>query len=136
MQITQEADYAVRIVYCLAQRAQRTDAKTISEEVAVTPRFALKILHKLSCAGLVKSFKGARGGYELARPAAEITMRDVIETVEGPTAVTRCIKTDGECNRTDHMHCPFKCVFESITNQINNQLEAVNFAALVAGEVK
>ena len=58
MYITQETDYAIRIVYCLAKSGARRDARSISEEMCVSLRFALKILGKLAQGGLVSSFKG------------------------------------------------------------------------------
>ena len=73
MYITQETDYAIRIVYCLAKSGARRDARSISEEMCVSLRFALKILGKLAQGGLVSSFKGNRGGYELARSANRST---------------------------------------------------------------
>ena len=91
MHITLEADYAVRIVHCLAKNGQRMDAKSISDETGVTLRFSLKILRKLVSAGIIKSYKGTQGGYEIARPLEEITLNDVIETVEGPFALSRCL---------------------------------------------
>ena len=63
MHITQESDYAVRIVYCLAKCGTRRDARGISEEMCVTLRFSLKILGKLVSSGIVESYKGNRGGY-------------------------------------------------------------------------
>ena len=75
MHITQETDYAVRIVYCLANSQGRKDARTISEEMGVTLRFSLKILHKLVQADIVKSYKGSKGGYELAAPASQVNGR-------------------------------------------------------------
>ena len=69
MYITLEADYAVRILLYLYEQGKRCDAKTISEDTEVTLRFALKILRKLAAVGLVRSFKGFKGGYEVACPA-------------------------------------------------------------------
>ena len=83
MHITLESDYAIRIVQILACANNRMDAKTIAEETCVTLRFSLKILRKLVTEGLVKSYKGSQGGYELTRPAKEISLKDVIEAVEG-----------------------------------------------------
>ena len=82
MHITLETDYAVRIVYFLAQSGERVDAGRIAEETGVTLRFSLKILRKLVSGGVVVSYKGAKGGYELARPPEEISLADVIEQVE------------------------------------------------------
>ena len=56
MHITQESDYAIRIVYCLAGSDTRRDARSISEEICVSLRFSLKILGKLVQSGLVTSF--------------------------------------------------------------------------------
>lgn len=100
MHITQESDYAVRIVYCLAKCGTRRDARGISEEMCVTLRFSLKILGKLVSSGIVESYKGNRGGYELARPASEITLKDVIDAVEGPYRLSRCVGEGGAGSAT------------------------------------
>ena len=131
MHITQEADYAVRIIYCLAKEQRRMDARTISEQMGVTLRFALKILHKLTGAGVVKSYKGTRGGYELARPSEEINMRQIIEAVDGPPAVCKCVTSEEHCNMGAAGSCSFQKVFIDIAEDINRKLENVSFAQLV-----
>ncbi len=133
MYITQEADYAVRIVGCLAKSGGRRDARSISEEVAVTLRFSLKILGKLSAAGIVNSFKGNRGGYELARPPEKITLRDVLSAVEGPYAMSRCLH-DGACSCGAACDCAFQKAFGRISEVINAELERVNFRQLLEEE--
>ena len=65
--INLESDYAARIVYCLTKVDGRLDAQSIAEETCVSLRFTLKIMRKLVAAGIVRSFKGAKGGYQLAR---------------------------------------------------------------------
>ncbi|MDL2324092.1 Rrf2 family transcriptional regulator [Ruminococcaceae bacterium OttesenSCG-928-A16] len=130
MYITQEADYAVRIVHCLAKCNMRRDARSISEEVHVTLRFSLKILGKLSAAGIVKSFKGNKGGYELAHSPADITLRDVLGAVEGPYVMSRCI-TEGSCSCGSYGTCSFQKAFSRISNSINQQLQAVSFQNLM-----
>ena len=82
MVMTLEADYAVRIVEYLTKHPERRDAKTISVETQIPLRFSLKILRELVAEGLVCSFKGAKGGYTLAKSPEEITLRQVIELVE------------------------------------------------------
>ncbi len=131
MYITQEVDYAMRIVHCLAKNGCRRDARKISEEVDVTLRFSLKILGKLSAAGIVNSFKGNRGGYELANTPDKITMKDVLCAVEGPYVMNRCL-TDKECRCTAADGCGFQKVFARISADINRELDAVNFASLIS----
>ena len=101
--------------------------------MCVTLRFSLKILGKLVSSGIVESYKGNRGGYELARPASEITLKDVIDAVEGPYRLSRCVGEGGagECNRGASGCCTFQKVFHDISKSINEQLAAVNFQMLL-----
>ncbi len=134
MHITLESDYAVRIVYCLTQNKVRMDAKRISEETGVTLRFSLKILRKLVADGLVRSYKGTKGGYELGRPAEEISLCDVIETVEGPYALARCVgEEDYPCNRNAAScgACKFRQIFSEVSDLVRERLGQVKFSDLV-----
>jgi len=134
MHITLESDYAVRIVYSLAQTGGRLDAKTISDDTGVTIRFALKILRKLVSQGLVKSFKGTKGGYELAKSPSDISLGEVIETVEGPYALARCVSEhDYECNRnkTSCGICKFNKIYADITDSVRQKLYSVKFSELL-----
>lgn len=136
MYITQETDYAVRIVHCLARAGVRRDARSISEQVNVTLRFSLKILGKLSAAGIVNSFKGNRGGYELARPAGEISLKNVLDAVEGPYVISRCIREGKEsCNCNSYGNCAFQNVYNRISASINQQLNDCTFEMLLKEQV-
>ena len=136
MYITQEADYAVRIVYCLAKAGKRRDARSISEEVSVTLRFSLKILGKLSAAGVVRSFKGNRGGYELARPVQEITLQDVLKAVDGPYSLSRCLRDDCNCNLGASAVCVFRKTFGRLSDKVNKELANVTFQDLLDEEAQ
>lgn len=134
MHITLEADYAVRIVHCLASAGKRTDAKAIAQMTGVTLRFALKILRKLVAAGIVRSFKGTQGGYEIARPLEDISLKDVIETVEGPYALSRCVDDAGDyvcTNPNGGSCCSFHQIFAEISSMVNEKLAAVRFSDIM-----
>lgn len=131
MHMTQEADYAVRIVYCLAQSGKRRDASYVSERMGVSLRFSLKILRKLVASGVLKSFKGQHGGYELARIPAEITLNEVIETVDGAYALNRCLKDGHVCNMDDADACTFREIYADISDTITRKLSAVTFQNLL-----
>lgn len=126
MHITLESDYAVRIVSCLSTEEKRLDAKTISERTGVTLRFSLKILGKLVGAQIVRSFKGTQGGYELARKPEEITLREVIEVIEGPYHLSRCSDPSFDCPRGEY--CRFVAVYDEISLLVKDKLEQVTFA--------
>lgn len=130
MHINLESDYAIRIVQCLAQAGQRLDAQTIADHTCVSLRFTLKIMRKLVAAGIVKSYKGARGGYVLARPASDITLRHVIEAVEGPYRFSRCLDGEYACNCSSVSACPFHSVFDEITRMVTARLDEATFDSL------
>lgn len=128
MRITQEADYAVRIIERLAENGKRLDARSLSESTGVTLRFTLKILRNLAHAGIVKSFKGVTGGYELARLPAQINLCQVIEAVDGPIIINRCLSEPCTCsNVDDHKLCYFHNVFSDVSRSIREKLESVTF---------
>ncbi len=129
MHITQESDNAVRIIYCLARAGKRKDARTISSEVCVSLRFSLKILGKLVSGGLVNSYKGNCGGYELAKSAKDITLLDVITSVEGPYKLAKCVGENCEvkCSSGNITECVFRDVFGEISVEINKKMAAISF---------
>lgn len=132
MFITLETDYAVRIVAELCRAKVKLDAKTISDRASVTLRFALKILRKLVAAGIVKSFKGTQGGYQINIDPRNITLRMVVEAIEGTYCFSRCLAPDGICNRDMSGKCAYQKAFCDITLAVRNKLEQYNFADLTA----
>ena len=132
MHITLESDYAIRIILCLARRGCRTDAGTIAEITGVSLRFALKILRNLVGSGLIRSFKGTQGGYELNRAPDEITLQDVLEIVEGEYHLSRCLGGDC-CTRPNHAvgTCKVQKVFGEISQIVQEKLDAVTIAQLI-----
>ena len=132
MYITLESDYAVRITAELCRTQDKLDAKTISERTNVTLRFSLKILRKLVAAGIVKSFKGTQGGYKIAREPSEITLKSVIEAIEGKYYFSRCLDPEAECNRGASGSCQFQDAFADITKTVGEKLESYDFARLTS----
>ncbi len=127
MVLTLEADYAVRIVEYLTNHPERCDARTISDAMRVPQRFCLKILRDLVAKGMVCSFKGAKGGYTLARPASRITLREVIESVEGPYMLSRCQNEEYSCGRT---HCRLHKIYEKISEDVRKELDSYDFETI------
>lgn len=127
MHINLESDYAVRIVQYLAGHDERQDARTIADSTHVSLRFTLKIMRKLVAAGIVKSYKGAHGGYVLARPAGEITLRQVIEAAEGPYRFSRCVDGQYACNCPTDSACRFRGIYDEITRMVTARLDEITF---------
>ncbi len=91
MRITHEADYAIRVTYCLALCRRKAVREGYFEVTGVTLRFALKILRKLTQSGITKSYKGVAGGYELNHSPSEISLGAIIECIDGPIAINHCL---------------------------------------------
>ena len=95
MKVTARADYAVRAVVELgAADGKLTKADLIAEAQGIPRHFLDNILNDLRRAGIVATQRGAEGGSRLARPAAEITLADVMRAMEGPLAAVRDIRPD------------------------------------------
>jgi Rrf2 family protein len=97
LELSSEGRYALRALVYLAWVGEQVTADRISAEARIPRRLLARILAKLSHAGLVKSEQGRGGGSRLARPANKITLREAVETVEGPFGVTQCIMQDRAC---------------------------------------
>lgn len=133
MHITSETDYAIRIVDCLARTGGRAGASAISSQTHVTLRFSLKILRKLVSSGIARSYKGAQGGYELAKNAAEITLGDIIGVIEGKYYLNRCLRDDHTCTRFDNGGiCRYHELFEDISKQVQEKLDSVTIAEIIS----
>ena len=132
MRITLESDYALRILTVMAGYEGITDAKTISEDTSVTIRFTLKILHKLVTGNLVESYKGSRGGYKLKRSPEEITLKDVIELIDGPIAIARCLSTSESCSlNCDKTACVYHHIFDTVSIDLANKLSRITISDVI-----
>ena len=135
MRITLESDYALRIISVIAVNDDVTDAKTLSEYTAVSLRFALKILHKLVGGGLVTSYKGVGGGYKLKKPSSEITLKEVIELIDGPIAIVKCLESSECCTlNRDKTACAYHHIFESLSQDVANRLNAITIDDVIQGK--
>ncbi len=131
MHITLESDYAIRIILYLLQHEGRTDARTIAENTGVTLRFSLKILRKLVAAGLVRSYKGAAGGYEAARLPREISLADVMEVTEGTYCLSRCLEPAAVCSQGGGGCCKVQRIFGEISETVRSRLAETTFDQLI-----
>ncbi|MCR2832321.1 SUF system Fe-S cluster assembly regulator [Parerythrobacter lacustris] len=102
MRLSNLADYAVVTMSAAARHCggARTSAGELAAETGLPAPTVQKVVSKLTAAGLLRSTRGAGGGLQLARPAAAITLADIVEAVEGPITLTACI--DGHDCAVDH----------------------------------
>lgn len=132
MRITSESDYALRIITAMSRKDGVTDAKTLSEETNVTLRFTLKILNKLVGGGIAESFKGSKGGYKLRLPPGEISLKMVIELIDGPIAIVRCLDSAECCSlNQDKTACEYHHIFDYISLELASKLGKISIADVI-----
>ena len=132
MRITLESDYALRILTELAEHDDVVDANALSVATSVTIRFTLKILNKLVKNGFVSSYKGARGGYKLKLHKEDITLKSVIELIDGPIVIARCLETSEACSlNKDKTSCTYHHIFNTISLDVAKKLEAITIADVI-----
>jgi Rrf2 family protein len=128
MQITRQADYAVRAVYYLTTLGTDSRAATsqIAEEQHIPPSFLAKIISQLSVAGLLHTSRGARGGVSLARDPGDITLLDVVEAIDGPILLNECVNDTSAC--TFSQDCPIRPVWCDAQRELVDRLKATTFS--------
>ncbi len=130
LQLTRDGEYAVRAVVYLASQSEGKVSliSEISETQEVPKSYLSKIMQHLVRSGLVKSRRGAKGGFILARPADQITLRQTIEAMEGPIHLNVCLIKKGECHRDDF--CPVHPVWRDAQSKLIEVLDSKTMADL------
>lgn len=131
MQITRQADYAVRAVLYLAQKGddKRASTSQIAQEQQIPPSFLAKIVSQLSVAGLLQTSRGARGGVSLARSPELISLLEVVEAIDGPILLNECVDDNGSCTFGDD--CPMRPVWCDAQAELVHRLRTTSFASFV-----
>ncbi len=133
MQITRQADYAVRAVLYLASLGENGRAPTgqIARKQQVPPSFLAKIVSQLSVAGLLHTSRGARGGVSLARNPHDISLLEVIEVIDGPISLNECVIDPNVCSYRDE--CPVYRIWCETQEFLVNRLKTTSFGDLLNG---
>lgn len=129
MRLSSMADYAV-VTMCAAARhcgGVRVSSAELAAETGLPVPTVQKVVSLLSRGGLIRSVRGAGGGLQLARPAAAISVADIVEAVEGPIALTACV--DGADCAVDHT-CSVKPHWPVINNALRGALADIPLTQL------
>jgi Rrf2 family protein len=130
MELTRKGEYAIRGVIYLAQQPPGKVAliSEIAASAQVPQTFLAKIFQSFAKLGIVSSSRGTGGGFTLARPASAITLREVVEAVEGPILPNRCLLGAGNCERDGV--CNVHKVWRTVQSQVVQVLESVTIEEL------
>jgi len=129
LRISKLTDYATVILAVLAEEPNRVQTATaLSESTGVAAPTVSKLLKQLQRAGLVISTRGLHGGYQLARPAGQITAAAILDALEGPIALTDCAVGNGHCCIEET--CRVGRAWQRLNHAIRRSLHDVTLAQL------
>ncbi|HAK58922.1 MAG TPA: Rrf2 family transcriptional regulator [Nitrospiraceae bacterium] len=127
MQITREGDYGIRSVLYLARQPFKkvSFVNEISEDYKIPRSFLAKILQKLVKAKIVRSYRGVKGGFSLAKHARDISILDVLEAIEGRLSLNICVTDKKKC--VSARYCPIQSVWMNAQAKVADVLKKANF---------
>ena len=131
MQITRQADYALRAMVYLAQMEPGLRAATsqIAQEQRIPPSFLAKIISQLSIAGLIHTSRGARGGVSLARSPEAISVLEGVEAIDGPLMLNECSRETSNCPFGES--CPLRLLWCETQADMVDRLRKTTFASVL-----
>lgn len=130
LRVTKLTDYATVVLSVLAAQADDVlSASELAERAGLEAPTVSKLLKPLAQAGLVEGFRGANGGYRLARLAADISLIEIVEAMEGPLGMTECSLHDGHCGLEEH--CGVRANWRQINDVVIDALRSVTLAQML-----
>jgi Rrf2 family protein len=137
MRITQESDYGFRVILYLSKLGygEKIEAKSISQDENIPLRFLLKLLRKLTQSNIIKSYRGVNGGYALNQMPENITLKDIIESIDGPIHINRCLYDVDHCNLKRAHICGVHNALETVQLKLIKELESINFKDILDGKI-
>jgi FeS assembly SUF system regulator len=131
LRVTKLTDYATLVLTVLAARPDEVlSASELADQAGLEVPTVAKLLKPLAQAGLVAGFRGSNGGYRLARPAAGISLVEIVEAMEGPLGMTECSLHDGACG-IEHS-CGVRANWRRINDVVADALRGVSLAQMLA----
>ena len=137
MMFSTKAEYGIRVMAHLARRngSQPISLGSIADAEGLPLAYLEHLVQRLRKAELVESRRGAHGGYTLARPAADITMAEIVSALEGEIAPIECITADADgeltCAREGTSPCPTKLLWTRVQGSIVRTLNEMTLDDLV-----
>lgn len=130
--IRRNTDYALRLMVGLARRPPDDSVSTrvLAEEQEVSYQLACKLMQQLHDAKLVASCMGPKGGFRLNRPAARINLLEIIEVVQGPLHLNRCLAKAGACPRAKI--CPMRPRIGELQGRMGEYLRGITLEELAS----
>lgn len=131
MKISTKIRYGARAMLELASRYGEgpIDLKEIAKKEDISLKYLEQVIIPLRTAGLVKSVRGAKGGYSLAKPPSEICLQDLIAVLDGPTDLLECLRNPKSCPKANS--CVTRDIWAEASNAISLLFHSITFEEMV-----
>ena len=131
MKLSTKGRYGARAALELALRygSGPVMVREIAASQNISERYLEHILNALRAGGLVKSTRGAKGGYELSKPPSAITLGDIVKTLEGPLDIVSCTEDENGCMKIST--CVTREIWEDVKKSIENVLDGITLDMMV-----
>jgi len=141
MKISFKGDYAIKsLVYLASQYTRNKDSRSQIGEISkiqdIPVKFLEHILLTLKNAGYVKSHRGTKGGYSIAKDPEKITLGEIIRLIDGPTSSIACVSRSRNSYCDFEKKCVLKPIFEEVRDAISDIIDNITFKDLVEKEEK
>ena len=129
--ILKHTDYAARVVLHIAGlgAGAQVPISEIAKQRLMPAPFVRRVVARLASAGILRTIRGSKGGVSLARPAAEISLMDVIRAMEGGIVLNRCVTEPTDCPFSGE--CPVRNTWCEITRGLEESLKNATFDAML-----
>lgn len=136
MKLSTKVRYGVRAMIDLAnnQNGQPILVKSISERQDISKKYLESLLAALKAAGLVRSIRGAKGGYKLAHAPHEITLEQITNALDGPPILVECVEDATLCDRADR--CAARELWTDMTHALQEKLRETTLADIAQKAVR
>jgi len=131
MKISTKIRYGARAMLELASHYGEgpIELKEIAKRENISPKYLEQVINPLRAAGLVKSIRGAKGGYSLAKPPSEICLYDVVETLDGPLNLLECLRDSKVCQKVPS--CVTRDIWQEVSEAISKIFYSVTLEDMV-----
>jgi Rrf2 family protein len=136
MKLSTKIRYGTRAILELASRFGEgpIELKEIARSQEISIKYLEQVIIPLRTAGIVKSARGSKGGYSLAKPPSEICLFDVVETLEGPLYLVDCIKDSKLCRRSSS--CVTREIWSEVSEALHRVLKSITLDEMVRRKIE
>ena len=131
MKISTKGRYGLRILIDLATHDNSIPRliRDIAQAQQISEKYISRLVIDLRRAGLIRSIRGVNGGFHLAKKPEEITLLEVIETMEGPVSVVECVNARHKCGRNSS--CGARTIWQQLNENIRNMMQNITLAEIL-----